>query len=173
MKAIRNIKVTAHYEVDTAPSKFDALLAQYEAAKAIADETASTKQPLIDAMGEKKLELIKQQLNVIVDRLNAISYRREAVIAVEVSVVYKQHKYKVKIETHWIWDEPTIYLDGYTDAYKPNWWFKEDGIVTLWNYLRLYEQLEQKCENMLEDMIATQNEKAERINTNYNNMINN
>ena len=173
MEAIRNIKVSAHYEVDTAPSKFDALLAQYEAAKAIADETANTKQPLIDAMGEKKLELIKQQLDVIVDRLNAISYRKEAVIEIGASVIYEGREYAVTIHTHWIWDKPKIYLNGYTYGYKPDWWFKEDGIVTLWNSLGLYEKLEQRCEKMLEEMIATQNKKTKCINTNYDNMINN
>lgn len=166
---IRNIKVSAHYETDSTPSKFDALFAQYEAAKAIAEETENTKQPLIDAMGEEKLKLIYKQLDVIVQRLNMISKCKDAVVDVYVEVWFNS-TFTVKITTCHTWKEPNIYLNG--DIRPQTYWFKEDGIVTLWNQLGLYGQLEKRCEHKLEIMIEEQNRKTSRINTNYNNMIN-
>lgn len=168
METIRNIKVSAKYEVDETPSKFDALLAQYEVAKAIADETKRTKQPLIDAMGEKKLELIYKQLDVIVQRLNVISKCKDAVVSTS-AYKWADKKLEVKITTCWTWKKPTIYLCGYETPRKE--WFEERGIVTLWNRLNLYKELEENCEVMLENMITEQNSKTEYINKNYGNMI--
>lgn len=170
METIKNIKVSAHYETDSTPSKFDALFAQYEAAKAIADETKSTKQPLINAMGEEKLKLIYKQLDVIVQRLNMISKCKDAVVGIEASTLTTGHFIRANIRTCYTWKNPDIYLDGNTSPQA--YWFKEDGIVTLWNRLGLYELLEEQCESMLEKMIEEQNKKTDRINTNYNNMIN-
>lgn len=170
MNTIKNIKVSAHYEVDTEPSKFDALVAQYEAAKAIADETKNIKQPLIDAMGEKKLELIYKQLDVIVQRLNVISRYKGAVVGVNAWVWPGASKLEVRITTCYSWKKPEIYLCGYTTPRDS--WFAKDGIVTLWNQLGLYEKLEKNCEDKLEAMINEQNNKTAYINENYCNMIN-
>lgn len=170
MDTIKNIKVLAHYETDSTPSKFDALFAQYEAAKAIADETESIKQPLIDAMGERKLELIYKQLDVIVQRLNMISKCRQGVVSIDAFDWSTANKLTVKIVSYCCWDKAEIYLCGYQTPRES--WFKEYGIVTLWNKLGLYEKLEKKCEQMLEEMITQQNIKTEHINKNYNNMIN-
>lgn len=170
MNTIKKIKVSAHYETDSTPSKFDALFAQYEIAKAIADETESVKQPLIDAMGEKKLELIYKQLDVIVQRLNVISECRGSVEAIEAFDWSTGIKLAVKIRTCCNWEAPEIYLHGYS---RPHYtWFEKHGIVTLWNQLGLYEKLEKECEKLLEAMIRSQNDKADRITTNYVNMIN-
>ena len=171
MDTIKNIKVTAEYEVDTTPSKFDALLAQYEIAKTIADETEDSKQPLINAMGKKKLELIYEQLNTIVQRVNIISKHKDEVVAVKAWDWSKTPDRKdVMIKTCWSWEKPEIYLCGNTTPKDS--WFKVDGIVTLWNDLGLYKKLEQECEKMLEKMIQNQNNKTNRINTNYDNMMN-
>jgi hypothetical protein len=169
METIRNIKVTAHYEVDTKPSKFDALFAEYQLAKAIADATESTKQPLIDAMGEKKWELIHQQLDVIVQRLDVIAQCQGQFAQVVARSDYEDRGYSVTIRRSNRHNSTTIYIDGYQQP-QP-WWFEEKGIVTLWNQLGLYEQLEEKCEILLIQMINAENSKTERINNNYNNMI--
>lgn len=170
MDTIKNIRVTACYETDPTPSKFDALFAQYKVAKTIADETQSTKQPLIDAMGEKKLELIYKQLDVIVQRLNMISKCTNSVQSVDACTLATGIKLSVKISSCHTWNEPEIYLCGYQTPRE--FWFKKNGIVTLWNKLGLYEKLEKKCEKLLEEMIEVQEEKTKCINTNYNNMIN-
>ena len=170
MNTIKNIKVSAHYETDITPSKFDALFEQYEIAKTIADETESVKQPLIDAMGDKKLELIYKQLDVIVQRLNVISKCIGHVRTVSVYDWSTPKKITVKITTHHNWNKPEIYLEGYSSPQSS--WFKENGIVTLWNKLGLYEKLEKECVRLLKEMINSENRKTSRINTNYNNMIN-
>lgn len=171
MNTIKNIKVTAEYEVDTKPSKFDALLAQYEIAKTIADEIEDSKQPLINAMGQKKLELIYEQLDTIVQRVNIISKYKDEVVAVKAWDWSKTADRKdIMIKSHWNWEKPEIYLCGYTTPKDS--WFKVEGIVTLWNDLGLYRKLEEECEKMLEKMIQNQNNKTNRINTNYDNMMN-
>lgn len=167
------IQVFAQYEEDTAPSKFDALLKQYALAKEIADETESVKQPLIDAMGEAKLELIKKQLGVIVRRLIIMCDLRGGSASVEAhsySDAFGNDKHTVSIRMSRKGDY-VIYLDGYTFDHPSKYWFSEDGIVTLWNKLKLYEQLERKCERELELMIKSQEEKTNRIEQNYENMI--
>lgn len=171
MNTIKNIKVSAHYEIDSTSSKFDALLEQYKIAKTIADGIKNEKQPLIDAMGEKKLELIYKQLDVLVQRLNIISKCKDSVVSVSAwNWDFTSQKITIQITTHYNWNEPEIYLCGNRKPQES--WFKKDGIVTLWNKLKLYEQLEKKCNDKLVDMINQQNEKAQYINTNYNNMIN-
>lgn len=171
MNTIKNIKVTAEYEVDTTPSKFDALLAQYEIAKTIADKTEDSKQPLINAMGKKKLELIYEQLNTIVQRVNIISKHKDGVVAVNAwDWSRTPHKQEIVIRSHWNWEKPEIFLCGYRTPQDS--WFKVDGIVTLWNELGLYRKLEQECEKRLETMIQSLNDKTNRINANYDHMMN-
>lgn len=170
METIRNIKVTATYETETKPSKFDALFAQYRVAKAIADETESTKQPLIDAMGKAKLEVIYKQLDTIVQRFDIISQCTGHQESATVFSFYNNTEYKVTVKRWHKNNKTTIYLDG--DESTREWWFNEDGIVTLWNSLGLYEKLEQVCEQQLKYMIESQNKRAQKINNNYNNMIN-
>ena len=171
MDTIKNIKVSAYYETDTTPSKFDALLKQYELAKTIADGIENEKQPLIDAMGKKKLELIYKQLDVLVKRLNILSKCKNSVVSISAwNWEHTPEKITIQITTHYNWNEPEIYLCGNRKPRES--WFKKDGIVTLWNELKLYEQLEEKCNDKLEEMIKQQNEREQYINTNYNNMIN-
>lgn len=69
---IRNIKVTATYE-EGEPSKFDALWKEYEIAKKIADTTKEVVCPLIEAAGEKKLEMIYEQLEPITKYVIALA----------------------------------------------------------------------------------------------------
>lgn len=171
---MRNIQVFAQYETDTAPSKFDALLKQYKLAKEIADETESVKQPLIDAMGEAKLALIKKQLGIIADRLMVISELCGGVQLVEAigyTDVYCNCKRCVLVRNSNTWNHAEIYLDGYTFDHPSKYWFDEDGIVTLWNKLKLYEKLEVSCEEKLAKMIKSQEEKTRNIEQNYENMI--
>ena len=169
---MRNIQVFAQYETDTAPSKFDALLKQYKLAKEIADETESVKQPLIDAMGEAKLALIKEQLEIIANKLQCIYDLTGRSRQVEVGT-YRDcyNNYRVSVSHSQKSSVPKIYLDGYTFDHPSQDWFSENGIVTMWNKLKLYEKLEYQCERILEDMIRGQNEKTHRIEQNYENMI--
>ena len=61
---MNNIKVTVAYEKPTT-SKFDALMAEYEAAKKMADETVAYYKPLADAAEEAKFNAVLEQLETI------------------------------------------------------------------------------------------------------------
>lgn len=63
-----NIKVTVEYE-SPPEDKFAALMAEYKAAKAAADEAKSTIQPLIDAGMKAKYEAICKQLEELGQKL--------------------------------------------------------------------------------------------------------
>lgn len=167
---ITNIKVTASYEYDNSHSKFDALLTQYNIAKKIADETKAIKQPLINAMGEKKLELIMEQLETIKKYASTLSMlQNDACVAVRAIGKGGAHCVKITHSNKW-GDKFTIYLDGYENPIPS--WFEEHGIVTRWNELNLYESLKQDCERQLERLIQRANSSTDKINNLYNTMIN-
>ena len=183
---IGNIKVTATYEVDNSFSKFDALLEQYNAAKAIADKTKSAKQPLINAMGKKKLELIKIQLLNIVDQVWQLAKIVDGLCTVKACVNYcnkereicysdfanRANYYQVEISVGRD-GSYRIKLNGRNiDNEKPDNWFKEDGIVTLWNELELYPLLQKECEDKIKYQIDLMNKRTREINSTYENMIN-
>lgn len=63
-----NIKVTVEYEKPN-QDRFSALMEQYKAAKAVADETKNELQPLIDAGTEAKYKAICEQVKEFGKRL--------------------------------------------------------------------------------------------------------
>jgi hypothetical protein len=65
-----------------------------------------------------------------------------------------------------------IYLGGYDIDTPREWWFSEDGIVTKWNELKLYDMILKECEKRMTSLIDEQNKKIERINNTFNNMQN-
>lgn len=69
---MNEIKVTVAYEKPTT-SKFDALMAEYEAAKKYADETVSYYKPLADAAEDAKFDAIMEQLETIKGYVKRIS----------------------------------------------------------------------------------------------------
>jgi hypothetical protein len=164
------IKVTAEY-ISKPSTKFAALLAEFKAAKALAEATEAEKQPLIDAMGEAKLELIKKQLHEIVQKLFVIVHitGRGCEVKVEKMVNWYNYKASVSVDHGYT---IKIYLGGYDIDTSREWWFSEDGIVTKWNELKLYDMLLKECEQRMTSLIDEQNKKIERINNTFNNMQN-
>lgn len=178
--SINAIHVTAEY-VNTPSTQFEALKQKLAAVTKLADETESFKQPLIDAMGKKKLELVYKQLDNIVNHLREIAalkgtwanqsveahsyltvvdqYGRSSAARKTVNVVYRGERYS-----------PVIYLDGWDE--EKGWWFDKDGIITNWNKLKLYEKLEEACCKQLESLIEIKAKKTENIDKNFENMIN-
>ena len=69
---MNEIKVTVTYDKPTT-SKFDALMAEYEAAKKYADETVAYYKPLADAAEEAKFDAIMEQLETIKEYAKRIS----------------------------------------------------------------------------------------------------
>lgn len=167
---MNEIRVTAEY-INKPSTKFDALLAEFKAAKALAEATEAEKQPLIDAMGEAKLELIKKQLHEIVEKLFVIVHitGRDCEIKVEKMVNWYNYKASVSVNHRYT---IKIYLGGYDINTSREWWFSEDGIVTKWNELKLYDMLLKECEKIMTNLINEQNKKIERINNTFNNMQN-
>ena len=168
---MNEIKVTAEYS-NNSTSKLDALRAEYKAAKALADATVSEKQPLIDAMGEAKLELIKKQLNYIAQKMlmsmeifDSSSYSQFA----EIWVSGTKYDASVYVEKN---HPACIELNNRSINYPDGYWFSEHGIVTMWNELKLYDRLLEKCEEYLEYKISEQNKRIEKINNTFSNMQN-
>ena len=183
---MNEIKVTAEY-INKEPSKFDALVAEYNAAKALADVTVSEKQPLIDAMGEAKLELIKKQLNDIAQKLHVIAKIRGTGVCIKVLVRVgpdgvileddcpnlgriKYTPWNVFVSVGKAEEDNYISLD-FKDIDSPcESWFSENGIVTRWNDYKFYEKLLAECEKQMRELIDGQNSITERINNTFSNM---
>lgn len=167
---MNEIRVTAEY-INKPSNKFDALLAEFKAAKALAEATEAEKQPLIDAMGEAKLELIKKQLHEIVTKLFVIVHITGRGCEVKVEKMVNWYSYKASVSVNYGYTIK-IYLGGYDiDTHRESW-FSEDGIVTKWNELKLYDMLLKECEKRMTSLIDEQNKKIERINNTFNNMQN-
>jgi hypothetical protein len=170
---MNEIRVTAEY-ISKPSNKFDALLAEFKAAKALAEATEAEKQPLIDAMGEAKLELIKKQLHEIAKKLFVIVHITGRGCEVKVEKMVNRYNYKVSVSVDQNYTI-RIYLGGYdidTSRKWCQWWFSEDGIVTKWNELKLYDMILKECEQRMTSLIDEQNKKIERINNTFNNMQN-
>ena len=167
---MNEIRVTAEY-ISKPSNKFDALVAEFEAAKALAEATEAEKQPLIEAMGEAKLELIKKQLHDIVQKMFVIVHitGRDCEIKVEKMVDWRNYKASVSVNHGYT---IKIYLGGYDIDTPREWWFSEDGIVTKWNELKLYDMLLERCEKIMTNLIDEQNKKIKKINNTFNNMQN-
>lgn len=71
---MNKIKVTVEYE-QPETDRFDALMAEYKAAKAVADEAKETIKPLISAAEEAKYEAICQQLREFGRKLTEALWR--------------------------------------------------------------------------------------------------
>jgi hypothetical protein len=170
---MNEIRVTAEY-ISKPSNKFDALLAEFKAAKALAEATEAEKQPLIDAMGEAKLELIKKQLHEIAKKLFVIVHITGRGCEVKVEKMVNRYNYKASVSVDQNYTI-RIYLGGYdidTSRKWCQWWFSEDGIVTKWNELKLYDMILKECEQRMTSLIDEQNKKIERINNTFNNMQN-
>ena len=167
---MNEIRVTAEY-INKPSNKFDALLAEFKAAKALAEATEAEKQPLIDAMGEVKLELIKEQLHDIVKKMFVIVRITGRSCEIKVEKMVDWYSYKVSILVDHAYTIRT-YLNGNDINTARNGWFGEDGIVTKWNELKLYDMILKECEQRMTNLINEQNKKIERINNTFNNMQN-
>ena len=173
---IKNIKVTATYEENDALKKLDALMEQYNMAKRVAETQKEELAPLILAMGDKKFELIKEQIQVIKKYAEQI-------------VKITKHDFTLRAEGKtYNYNTANLYcyfnggmdsifdftLNGYTYTadMKPDNWYSEKGIITCWNEEKIYEQLINSCEKILENEIRRVTLKTNGLRKNYENMKN-
>lgn len=99
---MNEIKVTVTYEKPTT-SKFDALMAEYEAAKKYADETVSYYRPLADTAEEAKFDAIMEQLETIIEyakRICVIMGKNATWIKTSNFIVCYRTDYKPEITWH-------------------------------------------------------------------------
>jgi hypothetical protein len=113
---MNEIKVTVSYEKPTT-SKFDALMAEYEAAKKMADEKVSYYKPLADAAEEAKMDAILEQIEPIIEYTKQLA-------AISNSKVY--------INAHVSASESGYYeLQTFSLTFHPEW----DSVIITWNHM--------------------------------------
>lgn len=99
---MNEIKVTVTYDKPNT-SKFDALMAEYEAIKKYADETVSYYKPLADAAEEAKFDAIMEQLETIVEyakRISVMTGKKAVWIKTSNFTVCYRTDYKPEITWH-------------------------------------------------------------------------
>lgn len=158
-----NIKVTVAYEKPTT-SKFDALMAEYEAAKKMADETVAYYKPLADAAEEAKFDAIMEQLEPIKEyavRISEITNRTVAITAnisasicgsansdgEEFSVMYRPKDKLLLIRSAWQ-EFSRKQIKYYTEG--------SHNFIGNWDEWKVYEKLEAKAIRLLREEIAKQ-----------------
>lgn len=154
------IKVTVEYE-SPPEDKFAALMAEYKAAKAAADEAKSTIQPLIDAGMEAKYEAICKQLEELGQKLKEYhsitkTGRLADVQYVSVSAAYlTQHGgncFSLRYSPH---EGLVCYAgNGKFFTHKEN--LDCQYVLKHWNTLHIIEELEKELLGQMKSSIKAQ-----------------
>ena len=172
---MNEIKVTVTYEKPTT-SKFDALIAEYEAAKKYADETVAYYKPLADAAEDAKFDAIMEQLETIKEyakRIYEITGHSEVIISAGVhaymrgdtcSSVYFQVTYRPKTNF------PFIIACDHTPFVKGKFCEGRYNFVGKWEEWKIYEQLEKDACDKLRAAIEGQKAKAQKQINRLNNI---
>lgn len=167
---MNNIKVTVDYQLPNT-DKFDALIEQYLAMKAITDTTKETMIPLIQEGGKAKYDAICEQLFIIGQQLKKISLLSNK-SPICISAYYGNNHEKIIVEYFKAADVVEIYYNNRYGCSKYNfldWENKKDnllslgGLVTNWNNYNIIEKLQEQCDFILKSMINNQKREAEKI----------
>ena len=174
---MNEIKVTVTYDKPTT-SKFDALIAEYEAAKKYADETVAYYKPLADAAENAKFDAIMEQLETIKEYAKRISeikngeaiwitayFPRDIVGGHEsekFSVVYRPK------ETTYKWCFTTQYGDFKREYLKPS--YATYNFVVMWDEWGVYNKLEEAACKQLREAIEKQTHRANHEINRLNNI---
>ena len=170
------IKVTVAYENPTT-SKFDALMAEYDAAKRYADETVAYYKPLADIAEDAKFDAIMEQLETIkqyAKRIGDITGRPEVDIYAEVcgymrgdscSTVYFQVTY-APART-----QPFVVSCDNMPFVKGKFCSGRHNMVGKWEEWKIYEQLEKDACDKLRAAIDAQKSRAQKQIDRLNNII--
>lgn len=169
---MNEIKVTVTYEKPTT-SKFDALMAEYEAAKKYADETVAYYKPLADAAEDAKFDAIMEQLETIKEYAKRISEINGDAVwlrawmphsSVTFEVVYRPQS---GFEITW-WGDTFCKRYMHSRPYR----YVEDkcNIIGNWDEWKIYEQLEKHAIAKLTEAINKQKHKAQQEINRLNNI---
>ena len=165
-----NIKVTVEYEVPKT-SKFDALIAEYTAAKQIADETESYYKPLADMAEEAKLDAILKQIEPIKYYAQKISQLKggEYLVIIEATHYgqYANRKFVVAYDpccaqhfsVRWGYNAFTKeQMVSNRFAFCSN----DDNILGNWDAWGMYKKLEESAIRQMQDQISKQKERSQK-----------
>ena len=170
---MNEIKVTVTYNKPET-SKFDALMAEYEAAKKYADETVAYYKPLADVAEKAKFDAIMEQLETIKEyavRIQEITGYSEVEISAGVhaymrgdacSSVYFTVTYRPKAFIISCDHTPFINYRKFCDG--------RYNIVGKWEEWKIYEQLEEDAFRQLQNAIENQKARAQKQINRLNNI---
>ena len=166
---MNEIKVTVTYNKPET-SKFDALMAEYEAAKRYADETVAYYKPLADVAENAKFDAIMEQLETIKEyavRISEITNQAVWITAYissgvcgssncdgeKFSVVYRPNETLLRFEIRSAWQEfSRKQIKYYTEG--------AHNFIGNWDEWKVYEKLEAKALELLRKEITEQTRKA-------------
>jgi hypothetical protein len=171
---MNEIKVSVTYEKPTT-SKFDALMAEYEAAKKYADETVAYYKPLADIAENAKFDAIMEQLETIKEYAKRI-YK---ITKLSVSLSAGVHGYMRGDSNSSVYFtveyDPTnskcdfIVSCDYMPFVKGNFCSGRHNIVGKWEEWKIYEQLEKSAYDKLQGAINKEKLRAQgQIDRLYN-----
>ena len=176
---MNEIKVTVTYDKPNT-SKFDALMAEYEAAKKCADETVAYYKPLADVAEEAKFDAIMEQLETIKEYAKKISETgngRAVWItahfeytelgghsADNFEVIYRPN------ETTFMWEIKTRH--GSFDRPHAKYYCESGrNFIGDWERLKVYQRLEESAYRQLREAINNQKRKANHEQNRYHNIV--
>lgn len=178
---MKNIKVTVEYEVPKT-SKFDALMAEYEAAKKLADETVSYYKPLADAAEEAKMLAILEQIKTIQQYAQTLSTLEKSGIAVIrcridscqrgpycVHDAYFEVRFDPNGEHSVFWDGNVFNIAGFRRC-KGNFVDGSYNILGNWDRWQVYRQLEENACKQIKAKIDQQKTRANNEKNRLNNI---
>ena len=163
---MNEIKVTVTYEKPNT-NKFDALMAEYETAKRVADETVAYYKPLADVAEEAKFDAIMEQLETIKEYAKHISEIKNDATwisywagARRFDVVYRPKQATYRYEITWGGDPFT----------KEKMQIMRH-IIVRWEELKVYEELEKEACKQLKKEIQKQVKRSQEQIDRLNNIV--
>ncbi|MBO5969927.1 MAG: hypothetical protein J6S14_15675 [Clostridia bacterium] len=164
------IKVTVEYE-SPPEDKFAALMAEYKAAKAAADEAKSTIQPLINAGMEAKYEAICKQLEELGQKLKEYHFitktgRLADIECVVISTMYPTYGGTAYFTLRYSPHEGLVCYAGDSKFFS----HKEEAncqyVLKHWNTLHIIEELEKDLLRKMKSSIKAQLDIPQTLQTN-------
>ena len=176
---MNEIKVTVTYDKPNT-TKFDALMAEYEAAKKCADETVAYYKPLADVAEEAKFDAIMEQLETIKEYAKRISEIKGGT-AVWITANFTPHElgaytsdnfevvYRPTETTHrWvIQTKHGEFVRKYIQYYCEN----GRNFIGRWEELKVYQRLEESAYRKLREAINEQTRRANHETNRYHNIV--
>ena len=162
---MNEIKVTVTYDRPNT-NKFDALMAEYEAAKKYADETVAYYTPLADAAEDAKFDAIMEQLETIKEYAKRIGDIKNEAVWIkayvssdvcgsqnsggqEFEVIYRPKETSFKFEIRSAWQSfDKKHIKYHTEG--------SHNFIGNWDEWKVYEKLEKHAINQLKGLINEQ-----------------